>query len=387
VRVGIHAPLNDLAVTTGPGQYVQSLTAALADLRRADTDLPEIDYVLFVSRDRTDWIDPVVREEMDVRELRSGAVHRGDASQFADLDVVQFLLFQYADAACPTLYNPYDLRHLLHPDFFDSRTLERRSRLIDAGCEAATAVDTPSRAVAENVVAEYDRDPDRVQPTPLGPTLTADGPVTGDPGDLRAQYDLPDSFVLYPAITWSNKNHRRLVEALASVAEEHGEQIPLVCCGARDDRGAAEQFRIESLEALGSTPVRDLGFVDADHLRALYRECRALVYPSLFEGGGLPVIEGWQFDAPVVCSDIPPLREKGGDAAAYFDPTDVSAIGETIHEVWTDDTLRAELVERGRARRERFTWRRTARIYHALYRKTAGRDLSAADEEVLRYPE
>ena len=111
-----------------------------------------------------------------------------------------------------------------------------------------------------------------------------------------------------------------------------------------------------------------------------------MVYPSLYEGGGLPVLEGWAFDTPVVCSDIPPLRERGGDAVAYVDPTSVEDIADTIHEVWTDRSRRAELVERGRDRRDLFTWERTARAYHALYRKAAGRELGAADAEALAYP-
>jgi glycosyltransferase involved in cell wall biosynthesis len=386
VQVGIYAPLNDVAITSGLGQYARCLTTALAELQRDESGVPDLEYVLLLTREQTDWIEPVVREEMSIRTVDIGTAHRGE--RFTDFDVVHLTLPQHIEADPPTLFNPHDLRHVWYPEFFEQRTLERRRQTLAAACRAATIVDTFSQATAENVIDEYGLAPGRVQAVPLGPSLTAGEPPTdGLVATGRSQYDLPDSFVLYPANTWPHKNHRRLIDALDYVAREHGEQIPLVCPGGRDDRGVAEDHRIDELEALGSTPVYDLGFVDADHLRALYRECRALVYPSLFEGGGLPVIEGWQFDAPVVCSDIPPLREKGGDAAAYFDPTDASAIGETIHEVWTNASLREELIERGRDRREQFTWRRTARIYHALYRKTAGWDLSAADEAVLQYPE
>jgi len=98
------------------------------------------------------------------------------------------------------------------------------------------------------------------------------------------------------------------------------------------------------------------------------------------------VLEAWQFDAPVVCADIPPLREKGGDAALYVDPTDPAAIGETIFEAWSDERVRRRLVERGRERRSAFTWERTARAYRALYRQTAGESLTPAEERALEYP-
>jgi len=149
----------------------------------------------------------------------------------------------------------------------------------------------------------------------------------------------------------------------------------------------APQHRIEDLEALDpSGRLHDLGYVEAAELRALLRACRLLVYPTLFEGGGLPVLEGWAFDTPVVCSDIPSLREKGGDAALYFDPGSATDVGETIHEAWTDSALRETLLERGRERRDLFTWARTARAYHALYRKAAGQPLSDGAEEALGYP-
>jgi len=387
VRVGIYAPLNDVAVTSGLGQYARCLVTALARLRRAEADRPDLTYVLFITRDQTGWVDSLVRDEMDVRTLAAGTAHHGIPSRVADLDAVHITLPFHVETDTPTLFNPHDLRHVAHPEFFESRTLERRRQTLADACRGATLVDTFSQATAANVVDEYGVDSERVQPVPLGPALPGN-PVTDEQSvAVRSQYDLPESFVLYPANTWPHKNHRRLVAALGHIAETHGEQVPLVCPGGRDDRGVADEHRIDDLAALGSTSVFDIGFVDRDHLRALYHECCLLVYPSLFEGGGLPVIEAWQFDAPVVCSDIPPLREKGGDAAAYVDPTDVSAIGDTIYEVWTDDSLRGELVERGRARREQFTWRRTARIYHALYRKAAGRELSAADEDVLQYPD
>jgi glycosyltransferase involved in cell wall biosynthesis len=304
------------------------------------------------------------------------------------VDVAHVTLPVHIAANCPTVFNPHDLRHVRYPEYYERQALQRRRRVYPAACRDATLVDTFSQATKENVVEAYDVDAESVYPLPLGPSHTGSGTV-GDAlaAEVRSTYDLPESFLLYPANTWPHKNHRLLVDALEHVEETHGERLPLVCTGGRDDRGVSSEHRIADLAALDPAGrLRDLGFVDSSHLRALFRECRLLVYPSQFEGGGLPVIEGWQFDTPVVCSDIPPLREKGGDAAAYFDPSSASDIGETVYEAWTDPTLRAKLVERGRQRRELFTWDRTARAYHALYRKAAGRELSDGDEAALAYP-
>jgi len=388
LTVGLFAPLNEVAVATGTGRYTSNLLPALVALSdSADEDLLDIEYVVVARDGVTDWVEPEIRDQVSVATI--GEDHRRPFRTWNKFDVIHFLLPVYIDIDLPTVFNPFDLRHHEYPEHIGRQELDRRERFHPDGCRHATVIDTFSTAVKEGVVEHYDVDPETVQPVPLGPTLTAENPADSAAtetlvSDVRARYDLPESFVLFPANTWPHKNHERLVAALDYVAEEYGERLPLVCTGIRDTPTVPEEYRVE--EVPPGEEVFDLGFVDEGHLRALYHECRALVYPTLYEGGGLPVIEAWQFDAPVVCSDIPPLREKGGDAAAYVDPTDVSAIGDTIHEVWTNDSLREGLVERGRARRDQFTWHRTARIYHALYRKAAGQELSEADETALQYP-
>ena len=388
LRVGIYAPLNAIGITSGLGQYVTRLTSALATLD--DDSLPSVEYVVVTDDEHTDWLEPVARERMQVAAFDRTTVHRDASPLFEELqvDVAHVMLPVHIAADCPTVFNPHDLRHVRYPEYYDNRTLQRRRRAYPAACRDATLLDTFSQATKENVVETYDVDAGSVYPMPLGPAHTR--PVGVDDSRraaVRATYDLPERFLLYPANTWPHKNHRLLVDALEHIEKTHGEHLPLVCTGGRDDRGISSEHRIEDLEALDPVGrVHDLGFVDTSHLRALYRECRLLVYPSQFEGGGLPVIEGWQFDTPVVCSDIPPLREKGGNAALFFDPTSAVDIGETVYEAWTDPTLRETLARRGRERRDLFTWERTARAYHALYRKADGRDLSDADKAALAYP-
>jgi glycosyltransferase involved in cell wall biosynthesis len=119
--------------------------------------------------------------------------------------------------------------------------------------------------------------------------------------------------------------------------------------------------------------VRFLDFVSVDELAALYRMCRALVFPSRFEGWGIPITDAMYVGAPVVCSDIGVLREQTGDAALMFDPNDVDAMAEAIARVWQDHALRAELAHRGKQRVRRFTWATTADAFRALYR-TVSRD-------------
>ncbi len=382
LRVGLVAPVEPQGGSSGVGRYIVSLTEALAALH-ADPDysLPELEFVVVVSPRNDGWTRPTVRDRMTVVTET-----RPSDSRFEELglDVVHVLVPRHVPTDRPTLFNPYDLRHVFYPELFRDDLVRRWGTNIPAGCRQATIVDTPSQATKDAVVEQYDVDPEQVQPLPLGPSITPGSVDDSLLDDVTSRYDVPDSFALFPATTWPHKNHRRLVDALAYIRGTYNETIPLVCTGNRETPWVDPGHAVEDLGS--STAVRDFGYVEASHLRALYHLSDLLVYPSLYEGGGLPVMEGWQFDTPVVCSDIPPLRETGGDAVAYVDPTSVEDIGDTIFEAWTDATLRDQLVERARDRREQFTWRRTARIYHALYRKAAGRELSTADRAALQYP-
>ena len=383
LRVGLVAPVGRDGRSSGVGRYIVSLTEALAALRSdPEHSLPELEFVLVRSPRNGRWMAPTVRERMTVV-----SENRPTDSTFADLDldVVHLLHTKHVPTERPTVFNPHYLGYLFHPELYEQRILREWKENVPAGCREATVVDTPSQATKETVVEEYDVDPDRVYPMPLGPSITPD--PDGEPPleAVRTNYDLPDSFVLYPATTWPHKNHRRLLEALSYVRETYDETVPLVCTGNRTTPWAAPGHEVENLAETAG--VRDLGYVETEHLRALYHLSDLLVYPSLYETGGLPLLEGWAFDTPVVCSDIPPLRERGGDAVAYVDPESVADIGDTIHRVWTDERRRERLRERARDRRERFTWRRTARIYHALYRRAAGRELSSDDRRALAYPD
>ena len=384
VRVGLFAPLTDVAAATGTGQYTVNLLSALADLQRVEGDsLPELEYVVLTRDTAADWVPPAIRDQMTIAECRLASRGAGFENRLDDLgiDVVHFLLPVFLETGRPTLFNPFDLRHLRYPEHLTTQELDRRRRFYPTGCEQATIVDTLSMAVKDQLVGAYDVDPGKVYPVPMGPALS--------PGDRAAESadvtdGLPDSFVLFPANLWPHKNHERLVEAIQRIEERSGERVHLVCTGIRDTPEVPPEYRVEAVP--DAPQVLDLGFVDAAALRALYRGSRMLVYPTLHEGGGLPVLEAWGFDTPVVCSDIPVLRERGGDAAVYFDPESVPEIADTIHEVWTDAARREELIERGRDRRDLFTWERTARAYHEIYRKAAGRELGAADAEALTYP-
>jgi glycosyltransferase involved in cell wall biosynthesis len=128
------------------------------------------------------------------------------------------------------------------------------------------------------------------------------------------------------------------------------------------------------------------GFVSPVELRGLYSLSRALVFPSRFEGFGLPVCEAFAAGVPVASSDATGLPEVVGDAGLLFDPGEAEAIADAIERLWTDQGLRDELAERGRRRAAEFSWDRTARLFRAHYRSLAGKRLPEEDRILLAEP-
>ena len=130
--------------------------------------------------------------------------------------------------------------------------------------------------------------------------------------------------------------------------------------------------------------VRFVGFVRPMELRALYRTARCMVFPSSFEGWGLPVVEAFHEGTPVACADATSLPEVAGDAALLFAADSPTEMANQLVRLWRDDGLRARLVARGRARAAAFSWTRSARIFRAHYRRIAGRQLGEEDYELVK---
>lgn len=296
--------------------------------------------------------------------------------------LVHFSFQIFTPCNLPTIYNPHDLQHLHYPQFFSPEDFAARESSYPVACRLAHAVTAPSQWVKADVQRQYGIAREKTFAIPWGPPTVLYGTVTASLlANTRTKFALPPTFAFYPAQTWQHKNHLALIEALALLRDRDQITLNLICTGMQNDfyRVIAQHVSELHLEA----QVHFLGFIAPEELRALYHLATFVIHPSLFEGGGLPILEAFREGAPVACSNATSLPEYAGDAALYFDPTNVASIADAAKQMVRDSALREALRARGKTRGTAFTWERTARTYRALYRQVAHHPLTAEDRQLL----
>lgn len=250
----------------------------------------------------------------------------------------------------PVVAIGYDLLHLCYPDHLDTAERERRDRHWARVLAQANVIACISEFTMTSIRHHFpDADPDRlVVVHPAVHQRLAEGA----PAD-NWRPDRP--FALYPANVWPHKNHGRLLDAYAVYRARRGRRaIDLVLTGFTSD---GEQRLRDQVARLGlAGHVHLLGYVDEPTMGAIWRTARCIVFPSLYEGFGIPLVEAMWHETPAAAARVASLPEVGGEAVSYFDPTDSLKIAAALDAVAHDGSLRRRLVAAGRARRGAFTF-------------------------------
>jgi glycosyltransferase involved in cell wall biosynthesis len=244
----------------------------------------------------------------------------------------------------PSAITLHDLQHLDLPGLFSRGERAYREVAYHRSARSARLVIVPSAFVRDRAADLLGLDPARIRVVHHGVDHELFTPRTGT--------EQREPFLLYPARPWAHKNHQRLFQAFEQLRRDRPE-LRLVLTGGGHGGPAPA-----GVEVRGNVPLTELV--------SLYRRAAALVFPSLYEGFGMPPLEAMACGCPVACSNAASLPEVCGDAARYFDPEDPEAIATATADVLDDP---APWVERGLARAAGFTWERSAAGHEAVYRE------------------
>jgi glycosyltransferase involved in cell wall biosynthesis len=276
----------------------------------------------------------------------------------------------------PCVLTLHDIQQEYHPEFFTAQELWFRRRAYKPSAEKASLIITDSEFTRQTLVEKYQVPATKIFPIFMGVDHTVFKP--GHPQEelqwLRGKYHLPEQFAFYPANTWPHKNHVRLARAWALLRRCVSVNCPLVLTGKARE---GHKSLLAEVKRLGlQREVLSLGYVPHREMPLLYAAASFLIFPSLFEGFGLPVLEAMASGCPVACSNLTAPPEIAGGAALLFDPYSEEEIAKVARRLMEDKDTQQALRQRGLERARGFSWERTARetlqIYYKAVQASAG---------------
>lgn len=381
----------ELGRAGGMEQATYELVAAISQLDRRNA------YRIFAPRSAcTEWnfpagfqikmyySDPVSRQFEVVRSFLTNKLAEGlgkypvmtphmrslAAYHKLDFDIVHSVAgYTHPDmVGFPGVLTINDLQHLHYPQFFSEAEYEERERLYRESAERAAHVICISEFTRQHVHRQYGIPLEKMSAVWNIPSRNVWHPLKESTKvAMLERMGLKGQFFFYPAHCWPHKNHERLVEAFHRITSELPGDLKLVMTGNPfpEDHPAVALIRDYDL----SSRVMHLGYRSPLEMRALFQGCLALVFPSLFEGFGMPVAEAMIAGKPVLCSNVTSLPELAGNAALTFDPNKVEEIAQSMLDVATDATLRQTLANAAIDRRSLFSARRSAIMTMSIYQR------------------
>ncbi len=272
---------------------------------------------------------------------------------------------------CPTVVTFHDLSLLLHPGTHERAAVTRGRRLFPFIARRARMIITPTESVRSEVCEHLRVDKRRVVAIPEAARECFHPMAEREASEVRRRLGVRDDFLLSVGTLEPRKNLRRLIAAFEEVLRATDLRPQLVLVGRK---GWLVDEWLRELEASPvSAYVRWTGYIPDEDLRALYSSCRAFIYPSLYEGFGLPPLEAMSCGAPVIASSIASITEViGTRAARLVAPTDVRALTENIIELLGNESERCQRAADGIEQARGFTWKRTAQLTREVYRRVVG---------------
>ena len=275
----------------------------------------------------------------------------------------------------PAVVTIHDITFKLHPEWFTRKARFAFNGFARASARKARHVLTVSECSRADIISAYGLPESRVTAVPLAPD--PDFVAVRDAarlGEVRNLYHLGEEYLLHVGAITPRRNLGRLLEAFASV-RRRAPHLTLVLAGTVEPPSPPIEIEINRKGLAGA--VRVAGYIRPGDLPVLYSGAAAVVYPSLYEGFGLPVLEAMACGIPVLASSTSCFPEVAGDAALLVDPHSTEAIADGLWSILSDTVLRESLTRKGLARAASFSWDLAARATLKVYREALAEPLSA----------
>ena len=268
---------------------------------------------------------------------------------------------------CRSVVTIHDCIHLMFPQYLPNRFALAYARTSMAlAASRSTRVMTVSESSKRDIIRFFDTDPAKISVIYNAyDERFAIEPSEEDILRVRERYQLHDEFVLYAGNVKPHKNLERLIEAFDLVRKRGLDHLKLVLIGDQISKYAVLRRAVHQHQL--HPYVRFLGYLPEETLAVMYRLAGVFVFPSLYEGFGLPPLEAMVSGTPVVTSTASSLPEVAGNAAELVDQYDPHAIADGIYRVLTDEGVRRDLRQKGLARARQFSWEESVRRIHEIY--------------------
>ena len=358
----------------GNESYATNLIEALAEIDRVNS------YTLYVTKqsavDRfiNRWPNFKVKRTLPHTPLVRIPLTLSKELRRHPVDVLHVQYTAPPFAPCPVVVTIHDLSFEHLPETFNRRSVAQLRFTVRRTVRKAARILTSSEFSRRDIVGTYAINPDRIAVTALAaPTHFAPVKNETELKKIRESYGIERDYILSLGSIQPRKNLVRLIDAYLCLRRIRREsKLPqLVLAG---KRGWLDNETFRAAHREGSD--RDIlftGYVPGPDLPALYSGAIFFVYPSYFEGFGLPVVEAMQCGVPVIAGNQTSLPEVVGEAGLLFDPFDTKALSDAITRLIDDSELRQALRAKGLARAKNFNWKTTARLTLCAYRRAAKR--------------
>lgn len=262
----------------------------------------------------------------------------------------------------PTVISIMDLAFFHFPEYFTKKDLTQLHNWTSYSVKQAKRVITISQATRSDIIKLYGITGEKI--SVIYPGIKEESNIVNNisMSEIKSKYNISQEYILFVGTLQPRKNIEKLIESFSLLLrknESENTKLQLVIVG---KKGWKYESILSAPKRFGiSERVKFLDFVPDEELASLYRHAQLFVFPSLYEGFGLPVLEAMKHGCPVLTSNISSLPEAGGDAAIYCDPENSKDIAEKIEKIIKDSSLRKEMIEKGYKHIKNFSWEKAAK--------------------------